>query len=236
MRFAIRRADTQTGANSGLTSFLLLALVLGCHPAVGVPRGGQDAAVAEICSDTTSTPLPPPTPPAGPLRPGEYRRPENPLTPLSRELPGGFGGAYVEPARATRVPVSGRKNASAMQWVLRLQDSTISPANRAALIARLGNYYHEEIDSARVRFQPSRWNLAQLEDWHRSLLGSLFREAGVHMSGIDMKRNRLSYTVVSDSVRRSARAFFAQRGVPCGLIDLHVGPMAQALQRTEAAR
>lgn len=237
MPFVIRTKDLQTRVTSRLTiAGLLLAITLGCHRTVGVPVALRDAAVAETCPDTTSTPLPPPAPPDAPLRPGEYRRPEDPLTPLARELSGGFGGAYVEPAPKVRTASQRRGAAPPTRWVLRLQDTTIAPASRAELLSRLGSYYGEQIDSTQVRFEPSRWNLAQLEAWHRDLLGSLFRDAGVHSAGIDVKRNRLSYTVVSDSVRRSARAFFTSRGVPCGLIDLHVGPMARALERAETAR
>ena len=202
------------------------AALAACRSAAPITTTVRREEPPAMCADTSATSRVPSQqrdalPPRDPNRTPDYF-----FTMLSTELPGGFGGVYVEPVP---VPARQRRRGAPEQQrtVIRLQDTTLAPDALEALKARLRAYYGPMLSLANVRLQPSRWSFAQLEEWWRYLTPRLFFRSAVHMADVDERRNRVAVEVATDSALHSTRAILDTLGVPCGLIEIRVGPMAQ---------
>jgi hypothetical protein len=131
----------------------------------------------------------------------------------ARDLPNGFGGTYLTSSDGGHV-------------VLLLQDTVVTPDVLRALSQRLTGYYRRAFDESSFQLRPVRWNYAQLYEWYRYLQPRVFG-LGAHATGIDVLQNRLHFKVATERDLRTLVRELQQLGVPCGLVELDVGSIAQ---------
>jgi hypothetical protein len=192
----------------------LLALALGgCRTTANTVRLATAPAVveepAEACADTTrEVPLPAARRDSiPPFRPVAGEASVNDVfSALSRDYPGGFGGAY----RA-----SGRT-------VLRFTDVEAARAQLGAIKRHLAPHFGAG-DLRRIRLVPSRWRYATLEEWRRYLWPRVLHRSDVFRVALDLERNRIVILTENAAQVPSVRSALDALAVPCGLVVVQVG-------------
>jgi hypothetical protein len=125
---------------------------------------------------------------------------------LSRDYPGGFGGAY----RA-----SGRT-------VLRFTDVEAAREQLGAIKRQLAPHFGAG-DLRRIRLVPARWSYATLEEWRRYLTPRVLHRSDVFMVALDLERNRIVILTENAAQMPSVRSALDALAVPCGLVVVQVG-------------
>ena len=164
----------------------------GCRTARG------NAGERERCAADSAAPSFPPIP-RDTISPERAATPDAREAAISRRVPGGYAGHYIDRGRI----------------VVRLVD----PAQRAAALAALGPLLKMDLSRAEVR--PARWDFSQLYEWYRYLNDRL---EGVRSGEIDKVRNRISYYALWETDRPKVEQQLAALRVPCGLV--YVGFLA----------
>ena len=127
---------------------------------------------------------------------------------IAREVPGGWGGFFVE--RDTL-------------WVY-LTDPSQREVALAALAGRRGATGFD-VDVRQARVRPGRWDFAQLDEWYLYLAPHV-QGLGIRESDIQEARNRIEYSVVDTAARTRVERVLAKVDVPCFLVAIDViGPV-----------
>ncbi len=174
------------------------------------------AALGLACSDTAGPGDCDPTAPGPsiaqarldsvPPRPTEPRTVDDEWAAIARQVPGGWGGLFLENQIPTIYLVDPSKREEAIE----------------ALIA-LGIGGGEFFDLREARVRQGRWDFAQLYDW-RWYLDARLGAVGLTSRDIDELQNRLVYGVKDDAVRTSWTARIDSLNIPCELVIVEVRP------------
>ena len=133
----------------------------------------------------------------------------------ARAVPGGFAGMYGDPFHSS-------------QFVVMLQDTTITLESIRALEQRLSAFYRRPIMLTLARRRVARWNSAQLYDWYRFLMPRAMRPPYATSAAIDIIQNRLRFGISTDSSADALAAYLRSLAVPCGLVEIAIEPPAVA--------
>lgn len=170
-------------------------------------------AVAAGCSDTTGPLACDPEAP-GPSISGARRDslpplPDPPLTiddewaAIARQVPGGWGGFFLENGQPTVY--------------------LVDPSERSAALAALyARGVGQPFDIRDATVWKGRWDFAQLYDWDRYIWVAVGWPDGLVTRDIDEYRNRLVYGVRDTLALDSITATFESADLPCELLLIEV--------------
>jgi len=137
---------------------------------------------------------------------------------VSRQVPGGFGGIWLEGDRV----------------VISLKDPSQAEAAREALAAlmptdphRVGPATPAQLRAARV--EKARWSFSELFNWQAVTNPAVDigpDVAGLTTTDLDEYANRISYGFLDEESMQRAAERLGALGLPCNLVTLHVtGPI-----------
>jgi hypothetical protein len=118
---------------------------------------------------------------------------------VAREVPGGFGGFYIDGGLKVHLTDPGRKDEAL-----------------AALHERLSDP-HFDVRGASAK--KARWDFAQLYDWYRYINNQVWQVEGVISTDIDVSENRLVYGAERQFLPAIADLFNSM-DLPCNLVKL----------------
>ena len=124
---------------------------------------------------------------------------------LAREVPGGYGGLYLDGGRV----------------VVLLTDTLRKDAARRELARRIPR---PDLDIERARVIPARWTFAQLHDWWAYISARRVRFEGATMFDIDERANRLVYGFRDSTALRRAEEDVRPLELPCYLVAFVIRP------------
>lgn len=196
------------------------------QPAGGSPEGRPLRAPVVDPRDSTWIPRDRACPPAAPVRTAPERafRTGRPPTEderdaaLARQVPGGYGGLYLE---YNPPPLRGERPRPETRRVVVL---LVDTAQREAALRALAPAIQKErpdLDVLRARVQPARWTFAELYDWQGVILTPGLRD-GVTTIDIDERENRIVFGVVDSAARGRLAQRLAQLDLPCFLVGIEV--------------
>lgn len=165
-------------------------------------------------------------PPAAPVRraPERDSRTGRPPTEderdaaLARQVPGGYGGLYLEYNPPPQVGVRARRGTRGV--VVLLVDTTQREAALRALAPAV-RQQRPDLDVMSARIQPARWTFAELYDWQGVILTPGLRD-GVTTIDIDERENRLVFGVIDRAARERLADKLAELELPCFLVGLEI--------------
>lgn len=137
-----------------------------------------------------------------PLEPTEFLNHDDTWAKVAREVPGGWGGYFLDEGRPTIYLVE-----------LAVKESAI-----LALEEKLPEL---QIQPAYVAIQQGLWDFSQLYDWSKYIQATVGWSNGVISSDIDETKNRLVYGVDEDELE-SIKTIFESAELPCGLVELEI--------------
>jgi hypothetical protein len=180
------------GCGEGL-GFYAFGSAFGCDPLAGPNLGqAQQARVDSIQARVDSLP------------PGRIRTRDEKWADIARQVPGGWGGFFLDDGTPT----------------IYLVDPTRRNEAIVALYALGVGQPTYDIRQSRVK--QGRWDFAQLYDWKRFIQLHISGIRGLVMIGINEGRNRLEYGVLDPAAGRDLAAQFESLALPCGLVNITV--------------
>ena len=183
----------------------VLVLIFGCGEALGLdafecdPLAGpnlgpaQQARVDSLQARVDSLP------------PGRIRTRDEEWADIARQVPGGWGGVFLDDGTLT----------------IYLVDPTRRSEATAALYALGVGQPTYDIRQSRVK--QGRWDFAQLYDWKRYIQLHIGGVTGLGSMFINEGRNRLEYWVLDLGVGQELAAQFESLALPCGLVNITLG-------------
>jgi hypothetical protein len=136
---------------------------------------------------------------------------------LAASAPGGFAGAYLDPARSK---ASG--TVAPQRLVVRLARPQERETALPVVLPKIREVWGPDAGRAGVLVEPARWDFAQLMDWSQYLDPHAHAVAKVLSADIDQAHNRLSYGVGTKAARETLLEHLGSLGIPCGLVEVVV--------------
>jgi hypothetical protein len=183
------------------------------------PNDRSWARLPRACPNDAPVRLAPqrPAPAPAQVRSRDYHTAE-----LSREVPGGFGGLFIDYDPPT--PPGTERRLETRHVVVLLVDTT----QRDAALRALESPTRPDrlpLNVIGARTRPARWSFAELYDWYDLLLTTLGAREGVITTGIDEKENRIVFGVENASGRERLERQLARLDLPCFLVGVRLeGP------------
>ena len=145
---------------------------------------------------------------------GQVRTRDDRTASLSRQVPGGYGGWYLE--YDPPLTPGGPRRPETQRVVVSLVDTTEREAALRALASE-----RPDLNLLRATIRPARWSFAELYDWYGWLLARAVRD-GVVTTDINEVENRIVFGVEDAEGRRLLERRLAALGLPCFLIGIRV--------------
>ena len=128
---------------------------------------------------------------------------------VSRSVPGGFAGLFLEDGKQIMTFVEPDIAARSRQQI------------KAGFEAEGLSFFQFNVMTAEIR--PARWSFAELEEWSRYLLPPVFRqENGVSSWDIDEKANTISIGVIDEASRTKVEERLKELKASCNLVTTHL--------------
>lgn len=122
---------------------------------------------------------------------------------IARQVPGGWGGFFLENGQPT---------------VFLVQPGRQDEALAALYDAGVG----EPFDVREADVRRGRWDFAQLHDWRRYIDQVVGRPDGVVSSDLDEARNRIAYGVRDNEAANAFSSLLDSANLPCELVLIEV--------------
>ena len=134
------------------------------------------------------------------------RMPDDEYVAVSRSVPGGFAGLFIE-----------NDDHFVMTFVDPAAAEQARPQIQQAFDAFEFPIYR--LDVAKAEFRTARWSFAELDEWYRYLVPKVGGPgSGVSFTDIDEKANTISFGVIDETARAALESQLAALNVSCNLV------------------
>jgi hypothetical protein len=141
--------------------------------------------------------------------------PDDSYEAISKTVPGGFAGVYLDTDRNVMTFVD---TAAARRALGQIEQAFQSQAP-----------FVPSVDFHKLSLRGARWTFAELAEWYRYIIPRVGGpDSGVSSSDIDEVANTISYGVIDETARKLLEHQLSALGVSCNLVTTHIQAYATA--------